>query len=70
VRGPDEFTVWRVLVGIDSDALDAAIGSWLGGPSPAPTPAKAEPPTPRQPWPAVAVDGKTLRGSGEQASPR
>jgi predicted transposase YbfD/YdcC len=66
VRAPDESTVRRVLVGIDGDALDAAVGAWLAGLSPMPAPPVAEPPTPRDPWPAVAVDGKTLRGSGNR----
>jgi predicted transposase YbfD/YdcC len=60
VRAPDEATVRRVLAGVDGDALDAAIGAWLLG---LPPPA-VEPPPSRQPWRAVAVDGKTLRGSG------
>lgn len=61
---PDESTVRRVLVGIDGDALDTAVGAWLDGLSPMPASPTVEPPTPRDPWPAVAVDGKTLRGSG------
>ena len=64
VRAPDEATVRRVLAGIDGDALDAAIGAWLLGLQPPPPPPTVEPPTPRAPWRAVAVDGKTLRGSG------
>jgi hypothetical protein len=68
VRPPDESTVRRVLVGIDGDVLDAAVGAWLAGLSPVPAPPVAEPPTPRDPWPAVAVDGKTLRGSGDQTA--
>ena len=68
VRPPDESTVRKVLADIDGDALDAAIGAWLASLAPAPPPA-AEPPTPRQAWPAVAVDGKTLRGSGHHTSP-
>ncbi|QSB14662.1 ISAs1 family transposase [Natronosporangium hydrolyticum] len=52
-----------MLVGIDGDALDAAVGAWLAGLSPAAAPPTVEPPTPRGPWPAVAVDGRTLRGS-------
>jgi predicted transposase YbfD/YdcC len=63
---PDESTVRKVLADIDGDALDRAVGAWLAGLSPAPAPPVVEPPTPRQAWPAVAVDGKTLRGSGGQ----
>lgn len=69
VRPPDESTVRRVLVGIDGDALDAAVGAWLAGLSPLPVPPAAGPPTPREAWPAVALGGKTLRGSGEQTEP-
>jgi hypothetical protein len=66
VRAPDESTVRKLLVDIDGDALDAAVGSWLAGLSPMPAPPAVEPPTPRDPRPAVAVDGKTLRGSGDR----
>jgi hypothetical protein len=61
---PDESTVRKVLADVDGDALDAAVGAWLACLSPAPAPPAVQPPTPRGPWPAVAVDGKTLRGSG------
>jgi predicted transposase YbfD/YdcC len=61
---PDEATVRRVLTDIDGDALDEAIGGWLRYLAPPPPPPVVEPPTPRQAWPAVAVDGKTLCGSG------
>jgi predicted transposase YbfD/YdcC len=59
VRAPDEATVRRVLAGIDTDALDAAVGAWLQQARPVPPPA-----TSKLTWPAVATDGKTLRGSG------
>jgi predicted transposase YbfD/YdcC len=65
VRPPDEATVRRVLAGVDGDALDMAIGAWLLGLRPPTAPPAVEPPTPREPWRAVAVDGKTLRGSGK-----
>ena len=65
VRPPDEATVRRVLAGVDGDALDTAIGAWLLGLRPPTAPPAVEPPTPREPWRAVAVDGKTLRGSGK-----
>jgi predicted transposase YbfD/YdcC len=45
-----------VLARIDADALDRAIGAWLASPPP--------PPPSHPPRQAVAVDGKTLRGSG------
>lgn len=68
VRPPNVSTVRRVLVGIDGDALDAALGAWLAGLSPMPAPPQVEPPTPRGSWPAIAVDGKALRGSGQRTA--
>src|SRR4051812_23129121 len=52
---PDASTIGRVLARLDADALDTAIGRWLitrtaAGPAPG-----------RR---VIAVDGKTLRGSG------
>jgi predicted transposase YbfD/YdcC len=58
-RPPAEATVRRVLARVDPDALDRAIGQWLSRQQP-PPPA-SRPPLPQR---AVAVDGKTLRGSG------
>jgi len=62
VAAPEEATVRRVLAGIDADALDAAVGAWLQR-QPTP-PAVSAAGTGRAVWSAVAVDGKTLRGSG------
>jgi predicted transposase YbfD/YdcC len=61
-RPPTEATVRRVLARVDPDALDRAIGRWLTRQQP-PPPA-SRPPPPQRPQRAVAVDGKTLRGSG------
>jgi predicted transposase YbfD/YdcC len=61
-RPPGEATVRRVLARVDADALDRAIGAWLAGQQP-PPPAGPSP-LGRPPHRAVAVDGKTLRGSG------
>jgi predicted transposase YbfD/YdcC len=58
-RPPAEATVRRVLARVDPDALDLVIGAWLAHHQPAP----------RRPPRAVAVDGKTLRGSGHHAAP-
>lgn len=65
-RPPGEATVRRVLARIDADALDAALGRWLADQQP-PVPTTRTPPATR---PAVAVDGKTLRGSGHHPNPR
>jgi predicted transposase YbfD/YdcC len=59
-RPPGEATVRRVLARIDADALDRAIGAWLAAQQPSPPPHP-----PRQ---AVAIDGKTLRGSGHHGA--
>lgn len=58
-RPPDEATVRRVLGRVDADALDAAVGRWLAGLPQSP----AQPVQPR--LRALALDGKTLRGSGK-----
>ena len=60
---PSQATVRRMLTRIDADALDRLIGVWLAGQQP-----PARPSPTRRPQRAVAIDGKTLRGSGGQAS--
>jgi predicted transposase YbfD/YdcC len=62
---PAEATVRRVLARIDPAALDQVIGRWLAD---QPPPARPEPPATGRPQRAVAVDGKTLRGSGHPAT--
>jgi predicted transposase YbfD/YdcC len=62
-RPPGEATVRRVLARIDADALDRAISAWLAAQQP-------PPPPPRPPRRAVAIDGKTLRGSGHHPHPQ
>jgi hypothetical protein len=52
---PDASTIGRVLARVDADALDRAIGRWLISRT------AVAPAAGRQ---AIAVDGKTLRGSG------
>jgi predicted transposase YbfD/YdcC len=67
-RPPSEATVRRVLTRVDPDALDLAIGCWLANQQP-PQPA-TRPSPPRPAWrQAIAVDGKTLRGSGHHPHP-
>jgi predicted transposase YbfD/YdcC len=62
-RPPGEATVRRVLARIDADALDRAVGAWLAAQQPSPPPPR--------PWRrAVAIDGKTLRGSGHHGNPQ
>jgi predicted transposase YbfD/YdcC len=68
-RPPAEATVRRVLARIDPDALDRAIGAWLADQQPPPAATRPPPAaTTRLPRRAVAVDGKTLRGSGHDGA--
>src|SRR6266540_3412176 len=53
-RRPSEAMIRRLLQALDPDLLAAAIGRWLAARIPAPPPGSRR---------AVAVDGKTLRGS-------
>ena len=53
-RAPDEATVRRVLQAVDPDAVDAAIGGWLASQQTSSDPRAVT---------AIAVDGKTLRGT-------
>jgi hypothetical protein len=53
-RRPSEAMIRRLLQALDADLLTAAIGEWLAARAP------ASPPALRR---AIAVDGKTLRGS-------
>jgi predicted transposase YbfD/YdcC len=62
-RPPAEATVRRVLARVDPDALDRAIGAWLADQQP-PPPSHPTAAANRPARRAVAVDGKTLRGSG------
>jgi predicted transposase YbfD/YdcC len=55
---PGEATIRRVLTGIDGDALDRAVSSWLLDRYPVTG------------WRAVAVDGKTLRGAARAGGRR
>jgi predicted transposase YbfD/YdcC len=68
-RPPAEATVRRVLARIDADAPDQVIGQWLAAQHPPPAANPAPPTPPHRPRRAVAVDGKTLRGSGNHPSP-
>jgi hypothetical protein len=55
---PDEATVRRVLQAVDADALDAAIGAWLQARTNGDAPGDVS-----QSDEAIAVDGKSLRGT-------
>lgn len=66
-RPPAEATVRRVLARVDPDALDRVIGRWLADQQPL-QPA-TRPPPPTRAWRrAIAVDGKTPRGSGRRGA--
>ena len=54
-----ESTFWRTLQSMDADALDDAVGAWTGRRT-------SPPPGQRR---RIAVDGKTLRGSGAGGEP-
>ena len=59
---PAEATIRRTLARLDADALAGAIGAWLAD-------RERERPRPAaSPWRAVAVDGKTLRGTRTQTA--
>jgi predicted transposase YbfD/YdcC len=59
-RRPSEAMIRRLLQAIDPDLLAAAIGAWLADRIPPPAPGSRR---------AVAVDGKTLRGSRTPTGP-
>lgn len=61
VVAPGEATIRRVLAAIDADAVDEVVGAWLRGLRP---PGGQPPAVDKGVWRAVAVDGKTVRGSG------
>jgi DDE_Tnp_1-associated len=69
-RPPGEATVRRVLARVDPDALDQAIGRWLADQQPPLPTTRPPPPTPAAWRQAVAVDGKTLRGSAHHPNPQ
>lgn len=77
-RRPSEATVRRILQKVDHDAFDQALCGWLARHPAAVAP--GSPPRPRVPasprtrsarptWRAVAVDGKTARGSRTPDTP-
>jgi predicted transposase YbfD/YdcC len=62
---PDEATIRRVLEAADADAIDAAVGSWLDTRLQAAGQAAGHGQRPRR---AVAVDGKSVRGTRHASS--
>lgn len=60
-RSPSAPTIDRVLARIDGNALDAAIGAYLADQHQATAEAAEDEDTPRRP--AIALDGKALKGS-------
>jgi predicted transposase YbfD/YdcC len=62
---PDEATIRRVLESVDASALDAAVGSWLAGRLRA---AHPRPEHHRRARRALAVDGKSVRGTRHSSS--
>ncbi len=64
---PSESTIRRTLQRLDADGLDGILHEWLAEPASETHPAPAPPPGDRD---AVAVDGKTLRGSGHGSAQR
>jgi hypothetical protein len=61
---PDEATIRRVLGSVDASALDAAVGSWLG----AQLRAAGQRPEHGRQRRALAVDGKSVRGTRHASS--
>jgi predicted transposase YbfD/YdcC len=59
--GPSQSTVQRIFAGIDCDLLEARLGQWAAQVI-AHAPAPADAPLPFE---AMAIDGKTLRGSAK-----
>lgn len=66
VGRPSRSTIWRVCTDADPQALDAAVGTWLGSQLPAYTDADlagSQAAVPRLPMVQIRLDGKTVRGA-------
>jgi len=68
-RSPSPATIGRVIQALDGDALDRAVGAYLADQHRAATETAGAPPTSGR-RPAVAVDGKALKGSARLGSAR
>jgi predicted transposase YbfD/YdcC len=67
-RFPSKTTLWRVLTGVDTAAIDAVVGAWLGAQASAARHTTNLPDGPGgSELRAVAVDGKTVRGAVDVA---
>lgn len=70
-RSPSAATIGRVLGAVDGDALDRAVGAYLADRHRAATePLQAAPASGPGPRRVIALDGKTLKGSGRLTSTR
>jgi predicted transposase YbfD/YdcC len=67
---PSKTTLWRVLTGVDTAALDAVVGAWLAAQASAARHTSDPPDGPGGSLRAVAVDGKTVRGALDVAGNR
>ena len=67
---PSKTTLWRVLTGVDTAALDAVLGAWLAAQASAARHTSDPPEGPGGSLRAVAVDGKTVRGALDVAGNR
>ncbi|MEN8651703.1 transposase family protein [Streptomyces sp. 21So2-11] len=69
---PGKTTVWRLVTGVDADALDLAVGAWLLSRTAAAQPPEPGPALPQNPGAdtrslvPLAVDGKALRGAKDK----
>jgi len=60
---PCAATLHTIFWHVDRDAFETSLGAW------ADSVVGSVPPAPEAPEPAVALDGKTLRGSKKQGAP-
>ncbi len=69
-RVPGPVTIWRILIGVDRGALEAAVGAWtrarLADVAAAGEPAGSRP---GRVWRVLAVDGKALRATRHGTDP-
>ena len=66
-RIPGPVTIWRVLIGVDRAALEAAVGAWIR--ARLQDAAGGQPARSGRVWRVLAVDGKALRATGHGTDP-